>query len=79
LCAAEPDYFAKLSPDSVRSLALQGGPMSPSELADYRANRYAEAATTLRRFDEAAKVKDLATPPVAHFLPYIAACEKRPD
>ena len=76
LCAAEPDYFSKLSPDSVRSLALQGGPLSADELAAYRANPYSEAATRLRRFDEAAKVKDLATPPVAHFLPYIAACEK---
>jgi len=76
LCAAEPDYFSKLSKDSVRSLALQGGPMSAAERASYRANPYAEAATMLRRFDEAAKVKDLTTPPVAHFLPYIAACEK---
>jgi [1-hydroxy-2-(trimethylamino)ethyl]phosphonate dioxygenase len=79
LCAAEPDYFSKLSKDSVRSLALQGGRMSETELATYRANPHANAATALRRFDEAAKVKDLATPPVAHFLPYIAACEKRPD
>jgi [1-hydroxy-2-(trimethylamino)ethyl]phosphonate dioxygenase len=76
LCAAEPDYFSKLSKDSVRSLALQGGPMSPDELAAYRANPHAEAATTLRRFDEAAKVKGLETPPVAHFLSYVAACEK---
>jgi [1-hydroxy-2-(trimethylamino)ethyl]phosphonate dioxygenase len=76
LCAAEPDYFSKLSRDSVRSLALQGGPMSDTELAAYRANPHAEAATALRRFDEAAKVKGLETPPVAHFLPYIAACEK---
>ena len=76
LCAAEPDYFSKLSRDSVRSLALQGGPMSASELATYRANPHAEAATTLRRFDEMAKVKGLATPPVAHFLPHVAACEK---
>src|ERR1700760_4497909 len=72
LCAAEPDYFAKLSPDSVRSLALQGGPMCEAEVAVYRANRYADAATQLRRFDEAAKVKDLATPSVDHFLPYVA-------
>lgn len=79
LCAAEPDYFSKLSRDSVRSLALQGGPMSEAEVITYQANPHAEAATILRRFDEAAKVKDLATPPVAHFLPYIAACEKRRD
>ena len=77
LCASEPDYFAKLSPDSVRSLALQGGPMSAAELAAYRANPHAEAATALRRFDEAAKVKGLDTPPVARFLRYVAACERR--
>ncbi len=76
LCAAEPDYFAKLSPDSVRSLALQGGPMSDTELADYRANPHADAATALRRFDEGAKVKGLETPPVEHFLQYVAACER---
>jgi len=75
LCAAEPDYYSKLSSDSVRSLALQGGPMSALELAAYRANPYAEAATTLRRFDERAKVRGLATPTVAHFLPYVVACE----
>jgi len=76
LCAAEPDYFTKLSPDSVRSLALQGGPMSEAELAAWRGDPHARAATMLRRFDEAAKVKNLATPPVAHFLPYVAACER---
>ena len=77
LCAAETDYFMKLSRDSVRSLALQGGPMSGVEVVEYRANPHAAAATALRRFDEAAKVKDLATPPVAHFLPYVAACQIR--
>jgi len=74
LCAVEPDYFARLAPDSVRSLALQGGPMSPEEAAAFRALPQAEAAVRLRRFDEAAKVKDLETPPVAHFLPAVARC-----
>ncbi len=77
LCAVEPDYFSTLSNDSVRSLALQGGPMSDAEAAQYRANPHAEAATILRRFDERAKVRNLATPPVAHFLPYILACDQR--
>lgn len=71
LCGTEPDYFAKLSPDSVRSLALQGGPMSAEEAAAFRARPHADAAVRLRRFDEAAKVKNLPTPPVAHFLPYL--------
>lgn len=78
LCAAEPDYFSKLSSDSVRSLALQGGPMPPDEMAAWRANPYAEAAATLRRFDEAAKVKGLETPNVAHFLTYVSQCVRRP-
>ncbi|MCO6418695.1 metal-dependent phosphohydrolase [Siccirubricoccus sp. KC 17139] len=76
LCAVEPDYFGKLSPDSVLSLSLQGGPMSAAEAAEFAALPQAKAAVRLRRFDEAAKVKDLETPPVQHFLPYVAACLK---
>src|SRR6266700_5824434 len=56
LCSTEPDYFAKLSKDSVRSLALQVGPMSEGEVAAFRSSPHAEAATSLRRFDEGAKV-----------------------
>jgi phosphonate degradation associated HDIG domain protein len=74
LCATEADYFAKLSPDSVRSLALQGGPMSAAEVAEFGARPHAAAAVQLRRFDEGAKVAALDTPPVAHFLPYLRVC-----
>ncbi len=72
LCATEPDYFARLSPDSVRSLGLQGGPMSADEAAAFRATPHADAAVRLRRYDEGAKRPDAQTPPVAHFLPYVA-------
>jgi phosphonate degradation associated HDIG domain protein len=74
LCAAEPDYFAKLSPDSVKSLALQGGPMSAAEVAAFEANPMFREAVQLRRWDEQAKVKGLETPPVAHFMPAVARC-----
>jgi phosphonate degradation associated HDIG domain protein len=74
LCATEADYFAKLSPDSVLSLSLQGGPMSAEEVAAFEALPEHAAAVQLRRFDEAAKVKGLETPPVAHFLPHVARC-----
>jgi phosphonate degradation associated HDIG domain protein len=77
LCAAEPAYVATLSPDSVLSLKLQGGAMSADEVARFRALPHAEAAVRLRRFDEAAKVAELPTPPVAHFLPYVRACLRR--
>jgi [1-hydroxy-2-(trimethylamino)ethyl]phosphonate dioxygenase len=79
LCAVEPDYFARLSPDSVLSLKLQGGPMGPRDVAEFRTNPYAEAAVRLRRFDEAAKVKDLNTPPPEHFLRAVAASLRAPS
>jgi phosphonate degradation associated HDIG domain protein len=72
LCATEADYFAKLSRDSVLSLSLQGGPMSAAEVAAFEALPESAAAVQLRRFDEQAKVKGLATPDVSHFLPYVA-------
>jgi len=71
LCGAEPDYFSRLAPDSVRSLALQGGPMSNEEAAAFRALPYAEDAVSLRRFDEEAKIKNRPTPSVAHFTRYL--------
>jgi phosphonate degradation associated HDIG domain protein len=71
LCGTEPDYFSRLAPDSVRSLALQGGPMSNEEAAAFRAIPYAQDAVSLRRFDEGAKVKDRSTPSVAVFTPYL--------
>lgn len=74
LCATEPGYFDRLAPDSVLSLRLQGGPMPPEEAAAFRALPHAETAVRLRRFDEAAKVKVLETPPVAHFLPVLERC-----
>ncbi|MBP0463513.1 HD domain-containing protein [Roseomonas sp. PWR1] len=74
LCATEADYFARLSPDSVRSLALQGGPMDAAEVAAFKALPHHAAAVTLRRYDEAAKVPELETPPVAHFMPIVARC-----
>lgn len=74
LCATEADYFSKLSKDSVLSLSLQGGPMSAAETAAFDAIPQSAAALQLRRFDEHAKVKDLPTPPVDYFLPYVARC-----
>jgi phosphonate degradation associated HDIG domain protein len=74
LCATEADYFARLSPDSVLSLSLQGGPMSGEEAADFAALPQAAAAVQLRRFDEQAKIKGQATPPVDHFIPTVQRC-----
>jgi len=74
LCATEPDYFSELSRDSVLSLSLQGGSMSPQEVAAFDAVPQATDALRLRRFDEQAKVPHLETPPVQHFLPHVQRC-----
>lgn len=73
LCAVDPQYAARLSPPSVQSLALQGGPMTPDEVQAFEAGPFFAAAVRLRRWDEAAKVVDLPTPDLEHFCGYLAA------
>jgi [1-hydroxy-2-(trimethylamino)ethyl]phosphonate dioxygenase len=62
LVAVDPGYRDELSPASLLSLELQGGPMSPSEVAAFEAGPHAEAASRLRRWDDAGKEPDLEVP-----------------
>lgn len=71
LCAVEPGYHEALSEPSRISLRLQGGPMSPEEAERFLASPHAEAAVTLRRCDESAKVPGLVVPGVEDYLPWI--------
>lgn len=67
LCAVEPDYFDCLSPASVRSLELQGGPMKGDELNRFAASPHLNDAITLRRCDEGAKVANLQIPAIEDY------------
>jgi predicted HD phosphohydrolase len=67
LCAVEPGYAARLTRDSVESLALQGGPMSEAERACFERMPYWCDAVTLRRLDELAKDPQGPLPPFAGF------------
>lgn len=71
LCAVEPDYSGQLSPPSLQSLELQGGPMSAEEAVSFRAHALHAAAVALRRWDDAAKVPNLATPSLEHFAQHV--------
>jgi gamma-butyrobetaine dioxygenase len=62
LCAVEPGYHDRLSPASIRSLAVQGGPMTEAEAETCAARPYAEEAVRVRRWDEEAKVEGRAVP-----------------
>ncbi len=74
LCSVEPDYEAMLSAPSRQSLALQGGVMSVEEAREFAAHEFADDAVRLRRWDDAAKIVGLETPPLEHFLPFATAC-----
>lgn len=61
LCTTDASYFSKLSPASVITLKLQGGPMSADEVAAFERIPHYRDALRLRRCDEAGKVAGLAT------------------
>jgi phosphonate degradation associated HDIG domain protein len=69
LCTSEPGYFAALSPASRQSLELQGGPLSAGQCAAFMSVPWSEDAIRLRRYDDAAKVRDARTPDLEHFRP----------
>lgn len=71
LCAAEPDYLAQLSPASLRSLMLQGGPMSPLEADRFIAEPHAALAVRVRRYDDMGKVPGMRTEPTDAFVPIL--------
>ena len=48
LCAVDSEYFSKLSPPSVQSLELQGGPMTPTQAAHFESHPHFKAAIALR-------------------------------
>ncbi|MBC5768164.1 phosphonate degradation HD-domain oxygenase [Ramlibacter albus] len=77
LCATRPGYQAALSADSQRSLVLQGGAFTAQEVEAFGQNPHAEAAVSLRLWDDEAKVAGLKTPALADYLPLLARCAQR--
>ena len=71
LCATDPDYVSRLSPASIESLRIQGGPMSREELRAFDALPGARLAVQLRRWDDEAKVPELKVPGLEHYLPFL--------
>jgi phosphonate degradation associated HDIG domain protein len=61
LCAIDPAYLGELSPASVLTLTLQGGPMSGSEIAAFERQRFYRDAVRVRRWDDRGKVAGLRT------------------
>lgn len=61
LCAVDAHYFSQLSPASVHTLRLQGGPMAAAEVARFEAEPHHREAVLVRRCDDQGKVAGLKT------------------
>jgi gamma-butyrobetaine dioxygenase len=77
LCATKPDYLGRLSPASMRSLELQGGPMRAEQARDFEATPHCRDALRLRSWDEAAKVAGACTADFKHYQAALAASLRR--
>lgn len=68
LCRRGAGYLESLSPDSQRSLLLQGGAFSNAQAQAFEALPYARDAIRLRCWDDSAKCSEADTPELAHFV-----------
>jgi [1-hydroxy-2-(trimethylamino)ethyl]phosphonate dioxygenase len=73
LLATDPQYLSKLSPASVVTLKLQGGPMSGAEVRNFETERFHKEAVLVRRCDDQGKVAALRTP---RLIDYAAMIEQ---
>jgi phosphonate degradation associated HDIG domain protein len=71
LCFANPAYLEALSPSSILSLRLQGGPMSSDEAAAFLALLHWADAVTLRHWDDEAKIPEFPVPEIDVYLPLL--------
>ena len=62
LCATDPEYLSLLSPASVQSLQMQGGPFTDAEARAFEERPLAREAVRLRRWDDLAKVPGMCVP-----------------
>lgn len=68
LVATDATYFATLSPASIHSLELQGGPMTRDEAETFAVLPFAADAIALRRWDDLAKEPGRPTPSPGYYL-----------
>jgi predicted HD phosphohydrolase len=65
--ATDAEYLAKLSPASVVTLKLQGGPMGGHEVSRFETERFYREAVRVRQWDDQGKVAGLKTPELGDY------------
>ena len=76
LCAVRPEYFMRLSPASINTLNLQGGPMNEKEIREFEKNDYLEQCVNLRYWDEKAKDPERKCASFSYYRPLIESLVK---
>jgi len=72
LATVEKGYYELLSAASIQSLKLQGGLMSEVETGKFAAERFAQDAIKLRRWDDEGKIVGAQTPGLVHFEHFVS-------
>ena len=78
LCSVDRTYTGELSIASIRSLELQGGPLSPDESAEFEKNLYYDRAVQLRRWDDKAKIPAVEAGTIQQYRNALLSCMKTP-
>src|ERR1700676_938951 len=73
LLATDARYFAQLSPASLVTLKLQGGPMTAHEVAKFETELFSKDAVRVRQWDDQGKVAGLTTPAIGDYRTLIEA------
>jgi predicted HD phosphohydrolase len=71
LVTTEPQYRHRLSERSRLTLRLQGGLLDPGQRGELERDPHLDAALTLRRADDAAKLPRVPVPGLAHWYPLL--------
>jgi 2-amino-1-hydroxyethylphosphonate dioxygenase (glycine-forming) len=71
LTATNPSYYSQLSETSKKTLELQGGPMTPAEVAAFECDPLFKEKLRLRSWDEGAKIPGLLVTSLEFYRPAI--------
>ncbi len=77
LCTATPAYRDKLSPASITTLEVQGGPMNEEEMAAFREKSGYRLALKVRVYDDLGKEPQMERPELDYYVPKLKACINR--
>jgi gamma-butyrobetaine dioxygenase len=78
LCAVDAAYKHLLSPASVYTMSVQGGPMNDDEIRTFESSPYAQDAVAVRRWDDRAKDPTAATRTFDEFRTLLQGLLQRP-